>query len=166
MLPRLVHMGSILRVVTGTDGKRKIKPLGLGEKKVKANERQKEMQWMRKVRYREVGDSCVSSDGAENRKAGANGRVQDTGSDLHLSSVLRCSSQRQIIQHSFPTTPAQIPYPFTPTSHLIDWKRLFVMLGGPGEHKRGPKVRNGCGDQDFLHGEHRNACVQVEYISE
>lgn len=60
VLLRVVDTGSIVRVVNGTDGKRKRKPLGLGEKKVRANERQKEVQWMRKVKYREAGDSGVS----------------------------------------------------------------------------------------------------------
>lgn len=60
VLLRLVHIGSIVRVVTGTDGRRNIKPLGPGEKKVRANQRQKAVQWIRKVRYREGGDSGVS----------------------------------------------------------------------------------------------------------
>lgn len=67
------------------------KPLRLGEKKVRGNERQKEEQWMRKVEYWEAGDSGVSSDGVEKRRAGVNGRLQDRGGDLHRPSVLLCS---------------------------------------------------------------------------
>lgn len=47
----LVDVESTVRVVTGTDGKRKRNRLGLVEKKVRANERQKEVQGMRQMGY-------------------------------------------------------------------------------------------------------------------
>ena len=118
MLPRLVHMRSIVRVVNGTDGRRKGKDLGVSEKKARANERQKEVQWMRKVRYREEGDSSVSQDGAENRRAGVTGRMQDMGSDLHLPLVLLTPTNHPTQLSSNPSTNT-LPLPPCFTS---DWK--------------------------------------------
>lgn len=70
----------------------------------------------------------------EHRKASEKGRVQGSGSELHLPSVLPYTNSLPLHPHF--------------TCDCVEMV-ISVILGGLEEHKKDLKLRNGCGHQNF-----------------